>query len=33
MIKVTQNGENVKTESITLSDSLLKIIAEIIDNK
>lgn len=33
MIKVTQNGENVKTEKITLSDSLLKIIAEIIDNK
>mgnify|MGYP006983601404 FL=1 len=33
MIKVTQNGENVKTENIILSDSLLKIIAEIIDNK
>lgn len=33
MIKITQNGESVKTESITLSDGLLKIIAEIIDNK
>lgn len=33
MIKVTQNGKNVKTENITLSDNLLKIIAEIIDNK
>lgn len=33
MIEVTQNGENVKTENITLSDNLLKIIAEIIDNK
>lgn len=33
MIRVTQNGEDVKTENITLSGSLLKIIAEIIDNK
>lgn len=33
MIRVTQNGEDVKTENIALSDSLLKIIAEIIDNK
>lgn len=33
MIRVTQNGEDVKTENITLSDSLLKIIAEMIDNK
>ena len=33
MIRVTQNGEDVKTENITLPDSLLKIIAEIIDNK
>ena len=33
MVKVTQNGEEVNTENISLSDSLLKIIAEIIDNK
>lgn len=33
MIKITQNGESVKIENIILSDSLLKIIAEIIDNK
>lgn len=33
MVRVTQNGGDVKTENITLSDSLLKIIAEIIDNK
>lgn len=33
MIKITQNGESVKTENIILSDNLLKIIAEIIDNK
>lgn len=33
MIKITQNGENLKAENITLSDNLLKIIAEIIDNK
>ena len=33
MIRVTQNREDVKTENITLSDSLLKIIADIIDNK
>lgn len=31
MINVTQNGKNVDTEKLTLPDSIVKMIAEIID--
>ncbi len=31
MINVTQNGKNVDTEELTLPESIVKMIAEIID--
>ena len=33
MITLTKNGEEIKVEDLSLPENLLKMIAEIIDNK